>query len=351
MSRDRGVACAVNRGNPVDRARQRFCSQLNLYALVFPLASIMAVAGLLPVTGILAGDAEIAFVPTSRPAGIEVRIDHDKSGEIEASGLTWYPPGEVYLLVSDEHPAIFEMSHDGIVAQHIELADGKEVDDLESISLENGLLYLAASASKDRKGKWRPERGRFLRIRMQAGVIAHSDSIDLSMVLAELANNPATGPETRVFIKNAFRSGSIDIEAHAVRANRLYLGFKDPRSGDDETVILQLDDVAGLFNGATPQVSIHLKLKLGKAGNDKYRRLSDFVFTDDAVYLLSVASAGKKTISFLSRHDLRSGELAEISEYRGHKAEGMSLDPGGKTATIVFDGGGKKPSTWIRAEL
>jgi hypothetical protein len=285
------------------------------------------------------------------PADIDVRIELPKSRQIEASGLVWYPPGEVYLLVSDEHAALFELSPDGVLRARIGLGEDSDVDDLESISLDGDYLYLAASASKNRKDEWRSERGKFLRIKLHRGAFASSESIDLSARLAELADNPRTEARLRAFLKAAFKYGTIDVESHAVRDNRLYLGFKAPFDADASSVILQLDDVDGLFAGRPPTGSIWLSVDLGTAANGKPRRLSDFVFADDVIYLLSVAAAGRKSISFLSRYHPGSGELTPVAEYPGVKAEGIGLDPGGKTATIVFDGGGKSPSRWIRSSL
>jgi hypothetical protein len=297
------------------------------------------------------GVGEAADSPTSTPATIDVQIDLPGSRQIEASGLVWYPPGEVYLLVSDEHAAIFELTRDGVLRARIDLDKDGDVDDLESISLDDDYLYLAASTSKNRKGEWRSERGKFLRIKLHQGAITSSKSIDLSLLLTELANNPRTEARLRAFLTAAFKSGTIDVESHAVRDNRLYLGFKAPFDADAGSVILQLDDVDGLFAGRPPSGSIWLSVKLGKAANGKPRRLSDFVFGDDAIYLLSIAAAGKESISFLSRYNLGSGALTPVAEYPAAKAEGVSLDPGGKTATIVFDGGGKSPSAWVRSLL
>ena len=297
------------------------------------------------------GAGESAYPPTSAPADIDVRIELPKSRQIEASGLVWYPPGEVYLLVSDEHAALFELSHDGVLRARIDLDDGDDVDDLESISQDGGYLYLAASTSKNRKDEWRAERGKFLRIKLHRGALVSSESIDLATLLAELANNPRTEAHLRAFLNAAFESGTIDVEAHAVRDNRLYLGFKAPFDADASSIILQLDDIDGLFAGSPPTGSIWHRVDLGTATNGKPRRLSDFVFADDDIYLLSIAAAGSKSISFLWRYHPDSGELTPVAEYPGLKAEGISLDPGAKTATIVFDGGGKSPSRWIRSSL
>jgi len=313
------------------------------------MVSIIAVMSIQPIGPAHAENTQSAFPATSLVADIDVHIDLGESGQIEASGLVWYPPGEVYLLVSDEHAAIFELNRDGELRAQIELGDD-DIDDLESISLEKDYLYLATSSSKNRKGKWRSERGKFLRIKLQEGAIASSESIDLAGLLAELANNPQTEARARAFLKDAFKSGAIDVESHAVRDNKLYLGFKDPRDSENNTVILQLDDVEGMFAGRPPTASTWLRIQLGKATTGKRRRLSDFVIDDASIYLLSIA-AGKKSISFLSRYDPGSGELTDLAEYPGLKAEGISLDPGSRTTTIVFDGGGKSPSGWIRTSL
>jgi len=305
----------------------------------------------LPIAEVQAWVGETAHTATSVAAAIDVRIELSDPREIEASGLVWYPPGEVYLLVSDEHSAIFELSPDGVLRARIDLDEDGGVDDLESVSLDGGYLYLAASTSKNRKGEWRSERGKFLRIKLQQGAIASSESIDLARLLAELANNPQTEARARAFLKTAFKSGAIDVESHAVRDNRLYLGFKAPQDDDASSVILQLDDVDGLFAGRPPKASTWLSIDLGKAANGKRRRLSDIAIDGGDIYLLSVAAAGKKSISFLSHYNLGNGALTHISEYPGLKAEGISLDPDAKTATIVFDGGGKEPSRWIRSSL
>ncbi|MDC1286584.1 HlyD family efflux transporter periplasmic adaptor subunit [Gammaproteobacteria bacterium] len=305
----------------------------------------------LPVAHVHAWVRDSPYWPATDLSDIDIQIDLPKTRQLEASGLVWDAGTARFLLISDEHSAVFELSQDGKLGARIDLPAESVVNDLESISHEGQYYYLAASLSRNHKGVLPAERRKLLRLQLQQSAITSIESLDLYQILVNLAGDSQTNTRLRHFMRAALDSGDFDLESHAVWHNRLYLGFKSPLDADNKTLILRLDDVDRMFAGDPPEASIWLSLDLGSSADDQRRHLSDFAITDSGLYLLSVSASKKHPVSYLSHFDTGSRVMTRIAEYPGIKAEGISIDPSYASATIVFDGGGKSPSQWLRRTL
>ena len=170
-------------------------------------------------------------------------------------------------------------------------------------------------------------------------------------MLLEIGRSPLADASLREFIAAGVAGQDFEIEAHAVVDNALYLGFKSPLDADGNSVILKLNDVDRLFGGAIGGASMWMKINLEQGVAGIASRLSDMVMTDSALYLLSVGKQNAQVHSFFWRYDYALDRLQLVAEYAGLRAEGMSIDPGGNIATIVFDGGGKQPSQFLRQRI
>jgi hypothetical protein len=139
-----------------------------------------------------------------------------------------------------------------------------------------GYIYLATSVSRNRKGETRPGRRKLLRLQLRQQAITGIEFIDLYQLLQALVDSPQTEHRLRGFLRSGLDAGNIDIESHAVRDKRLYLGFKSPFDFDESSVIVQIDDVDGLFQGHPAQASIWHSFNLGSSTNGKRTGVSIF---------------------------------------------------------------------------
>ena len=304
-----------------------------------------------PISQVRAWAGYEGAIAVQPPRFIDVRIDGLEPAQLEASGISWNPATSSYLLVSDEQPALFELSAVGDIVKRHELKPFAAVDDLESVSQDGGYVYLAASLSLNSKNKLKRKRRQLMRLRLVETGIESADTLDLYRLLQDLRDSAQTDAGLGVFLNAALDHGRLDIEAHAVVDNRLFLGFKAPLDADGNTVILKLENVAGLFAGEPARAAIWQRLNLRHGFSSAVSRLSDFSFSGDVLYLLSVNQEDDRLSSYLWRFDLASRALSLVREFPGLRAEGLSVDAAGQDATIVFDGDGKLPSQFVRTRI
>lgn len=305
----------------------------------------------LPIAQVRAWAGYDAASDAQSPRFIDLRIDGLEPAQLEASGISWNPATMSYLLVSDEQPALFEMSPVGDIDKRHELDSFAGIDDLESVSQDGGYVYLAASLSHNSKNQLKPKRRQLMRLRLGEGGIESADTLDLYQLLQDLRDDVQTDAGVGVFLGVALDDGSLDIEAHAVVDNTLFLGFKAPLDADGNAVILRLENVAGLFAGEAARAAIWQRLNLRHGFSSADSRLSDFSFSDDALYLLSVSQQDDRLSSYLWRFDLTSRALSRVREFPGLRAEGLSVNATGLDAMIVFDGDGELPSQFLRLRI
>jgi multidrug resistance efflux pump len=297
----------------------------------------------------LINDTEAAVLE-SNPDQLYLKIKSDdpdiKSKKIEASGLVWIENEHHYLLISDEKykhkTGLFIMNEQGMIEKRLTLQNKDAIVDLESISTDDGYIYLLSSLSHNEDDELKKKRKRLIRFKYQNQKVKQQQKLNLYKVLKTIRDNQ---PHTRLaaFLHQAIADHSMDIEAHFVSNNDLYIGFKAPLENAENTMIVKISNVNAMFEGIIPQAEIWYSPQLLDPETGEPMQLSDMTMVDDQLYLLSVSRSDVKN-SVLWKYQTRHDALKNIQGFPGLKAEGISYRREQSLLTAVFDRGKKKHS-------
>ena len=267
---------------------------------------------------------------------------------IEASGIVWISQASHFLLVSDEtyknKTGVFVMNQRGMVEGRLSKLDDHSIDDIESISTDGRYVYLLASLSYNKKDKLTKKRKRLLRFKYQNQTVSEQKSVNLYRVLKTISETQA---DSRVgeFLQAALSDHSMNIEAHFVNANSLYLGFKSPHD-DNRTLIIKLSDLDSLFDGEIPRAEIWRSLPLFHPETGEPMQLSDMALVNGELLLLGTSRSNRKD-SVLWRYQPGNNKLESLKKFPGLNAEGVSFHPASSQIILVFDEGKKKHSNYL----
>ena len=278
------------------------------------------------------------------------------STRIEASGVAWDNVTDTYLLVSDETmksgPMVYEMNKQGQLLSALPINVAGDIDDMESISTDGKYFYVASSLSYSKKGRLESKRRKLVRLQRTGKNLETRGEVDLYEILRSLADNTTVDVAAREYLKQAIEHKSLDIEAHAVMNNLLYLGFKNLLDRQGNTVILKVTGVDTLFGGdKMGDAKIWQRLKLLDPDSGKSALLSDMVIQNDQLFLLGVIKHHKRSLSCLWKYTLNTKTLTQLATFPDLKAEGLAVRQGLDEAVIVFDGGGEEPSRYTLLPL
>lgn len=275
-----------------------------------------------------------------------------KANKIEASGVLWNQHDSHYLLVNDEEKkgqaGVYIMDDEGVISEKLAIngLGKKGIDDLESISFDQGLFYILSSLSHNKKGKLKSKRRKLVRFKYQDQQTSSIQEIDLYNVLVRLKDEHTTDIQLATFLNRAIENHSIDIESHFVKNNILYLGFKEPFINGNKTLIIKINDVESLFKGKVPTAENWQIITLSDPNTGDPMKLSDMQYIDDHLFLLSTSDSTEKNSVLWSYH-LNDKALTNIRQFPGLKAEGISYRPEQEKFMVVFDEGGNKNSKYI----
>lgn len=157
--------------------------------------------------------------------------------------------------------------------------------------------------------------------------------------------------DTRRFLKHAIKRKKVEVEAHAVVKDTLYLGFKHLSKKNKQSVILAITGIDALFSGSYEYAGIWRSLNLIDPETGLKTLISDMAFSSDKVYLLSVIKTKQRHASFLWRYDIASSDLSHIKTFPEMSAEGVSVNDDQSRASVVFDGGKKGLSYFLDMEI
>lgn len=273
-------------------------------------------------------------------------------GSIEASALLWNPKENHYLLVSDEQsddqPGIFIMDKDGAVTARLALQDGIAIDDLESISADGGYIYVSSSLSYNKKDELKPKRRKLLRFKYQQNRVIWQQEIDLFAVL-DTVKDSQPDSKAAAFLTQAMNDHSIDIEAHFVKDDALYLGFKSP-AVSGTSVIIKLNGLEAIFAGKTTVAEIWQTIALTDPDTGEPSQLSDMLLMGGQLILLSATKTPRKN-SYLWVYALEDNQLKSIQQFPGVIAEGIAYRPELSSLVVVFDEGKDNASKYQTIKL
>lgn len=280
---------------------------------------------------------------SSSPQPIHSRIDGLDSVLIEPSGIVAMPGRDRFLVISDEaqdgRAQILTMNSTGEIIGSKPVLGDRPIDDIESIGWDGEDLYISASLSFNRRGQRHAKRCQLMRLRDTSAGYEPIAALDLCRTLEQLAKT-SDDPDTRQFLSAAIAKRTINVEALAVRDNRLYLGFKAPFDSEGQTVILALPQLGKLLDGAAPQGRIWQRLALKDPAGGQSATLSDMVLRDRELLLLAISGQGKDSVSHLWSLNLKDDPQLRLLATAGGRAEGVSDRLVDGRLLLVFDGGG-----------
>ncbi|MBC8210648.1 MAG: HlyD family efflux transporter periplasmic adaptor subunit [Gammaproteobacteria bacterium] len=291
---------------------------------------------------------------SSDPAGLEgypIRslVNGLEDHQIEASGIISALRDDSYLIVSDESendkPELFKINSQGELVARLGIQTSEAVDDLESISREGDSVYVLSSLDKSKK-----KRRHLLRLSTDGNSVISDGQVNMYDVLEGLSKT-AEDLDTRQFLKTALRNKSIELEAHNVYQNDLYLGFKTPLNSRDETVILKLENIQGLFLGEPVKGRIWRSVSLLNPETGSPALLSDMLFYNGRLLLLGVSKGQGSISSHLWSYQPETSALRSLKTFDRLRAEGISATSKDGEVVVVFDGDGKNASRFLPLTL
>jgi hypothetical protein len=270
--------------------------------------------------------------------------------KIEASGILWDAKAEHFLIVSDEtykkQPGVLVLENNGDFRAVLAMQQDTLINDLESISTDGDFIYILNSFNVKDPSKTKLSRGtgKLIRFKYQHDHVTEQQEVNLEEVLTKLVNEQPTS-RLALLLSDAIKNQSINIEAHLVLDNNLYLGFKTPLENARETVFVKLSNLAGIFNGQHSSAEIVLTLALPKPETGKPTRLSDMALAGNDLFLLS-ADKGNSKNSYLWRYTLGSKQAELLKTFSDLQAEGITYVPALSLLVVVFDEGSAKASKY-----
>jgi len=295
------------------------------------------------------GQTQAASV-TSAPGALEgypIRslVKGIEDHQIEASGIISALSDDGYFIVSDESendkPELFRINSQGELVARLGIETDKAVDDLESISREGDHVYVLSSLDGSKK-----KRRHLLRLQTDGDKAVSDGQVNMYELLEGLSKSAEDMP-TRQFLKTALRNRSIQLEAHNVYQNDLYLGFKTPLNSRDETVILKLENVDSLFAGEPAKGTIWRSVSLLNPATGSPALLSDMLFHQGKLLLLGVSKEQGSISSHLWSYAPDTSSLRTLKTFDRLRAEGVSTTAKDGEIIVVFDGGGKNVSRFL----
>ena len=169
----------------------------------------------------------------------------------EPSGLLARPSEARYLIASDDtghegdegEPWLFAMSAGGAVdPEPVPVSGVPKLGDVEALAPgDAGEIYLVSSQSYSRKGKRKPARTAFLRLRPEG----RGFRVDGEAHLAELIDAAGSAAAARLGLPGGTRS--LDVEGLAFHGGALFLGVKAPLDARGEAMIWRVASPRTLF--------------------------------------------------------------------------------------------------------
>jgi len=283
---------------------------------------------------------------TSSLISVNKAIDAKK---IEASGVLNDRDNDRYIVVGDESQGdtieLYDMNNQGVITERIKVdfrdKPFEKIDDIESISGNGQSIYIAASLSHNTSGKLKKKRKKFFRLTKNKNNLLFDTSVDLHQILITLSKTSVdTG--LRHFLQQSISSKNMDIESHFFIEDALYLGFKSPLNIENKSVIVKIKNI---FNKEDIDGEIWAEIDLN---TDKNSNISDMVYINEKLLILSVSDRSNSKESYLTEYDVKNNRIKNIATFNDLKAEGISQSNSGENKyIIVFDEGGRSESRYL----
>lgn len=265
---------------------------------------------------------------------------------IEPSGVLFVEQLNKVLMISDDNidhqGLIYLVNRNGEFDSHIIQVEGIDsINDMESISAdENGNIYLLASQSKNKHGRVKKSRQKFVKVARNGMNFAKEGEILLLTELQKIAKKFKHDYWVRLLRKKKGKI-ELDIEGLVVSDNTAYLGLRNPVKSSKEVIMLKIKELDRLFASgelSRDQVSVWKTIKLPvKRRSDRNEGISDLMLLNNQLIIVTANNGHKQRGRVLVTSLDEGGLVKEIAYFKDKKPEGVTYLSGEKQLLIVFD--------------
>ncbi|QDK39807.1 DUF3616 domain-containing protein [Bdellovibrio sp. NC01] len=262
----------------------------------------------------------------------------------EISGMVFLPELRQFALISDDYPdnkpLLLLMNDKGEVQENmLEIEGLPEMEDIESVSLNDQSLYLLSSLSATKKGHLKPGRQIFAKVDRDGIRFQLDEKLDMRLALL---NAMRTSPDATLRDIAAHALGNevddLEIEGHAIQGDILYLALKRPHLVRNQAIILKVNSIAKLFaqKSLDPKdLSVFVRADLKVPDSDAEIKVTDMILDQDNFYLASSCKGDK--CSAIWRIGLKDKRVELIQEFKVKHLESLGFHPQTHDLFGVFD--------------
>jgi multidrug resistance efflux pump len=274
------------------------------------------------------------------PQPIELPVTISDRFDPEISGMVYIPELSQFVLISDDHPkdhpVLLLMNEQGRVQDHVlEIQGLEKMEDIESISYQNGSLYLLSSLSPTKKGKIKISRQLFVRAERRGMEFHLKQQMNLQQALVA-----AFAKSSESILRSLASDPSlIETEGHALLERDLYLALKEPLGDSHEILILKIKDFPAMLDSGEllpENLTIARRLSLSLPDKSVDILVTDMMIDDEQIYLAS--SYRGKEGSAIWRIDESTGAVSLVQEFQRKHLEALAVLPSRCEIFGVFEG-------------
>ena len=271
------------------------------------------------------------------PAAVTKRYQFEPSGAIYLDDL------KKFLVISDDtdkqkSATLFLVNPDGSVDEQTMVVPGLDkVSDFESISQNESHIYLMTSQGLNKKGKDKDERNMIVRFKRSGLTLSATESINFKPLLMKAIESSSDKKIKDIFTKQ--KSKDIEIESHFIIGSDLFVGFKEPLTENNQSVILKIKDFESLFTKKAlnaDQVALWNTVDF-KAVDGLPHRISDLTRIDGILYATTVCKEENCGAIWKLAESAGVVNPQLVRFYKDIKPEGIAFNTKDKTLFITFD--------------
>ncbi|UXR64680.1 DUF3616 domain-containing protein [Bdellovibrio bacteriovorus] len=262
----------------------------------------------------------------------------------EMSGMVFIPELRQFVLVSDDYPedrpVLFLMNEQGQVQSHqISITGLDQMQDIESVSLAGDRLYLLGSLSRTKKGKLKPDRHLFAKVRRNGLRYHLEQTVELrEKILQALSQSKEEVLRRLAGLDQQNPKAGFEVEGHAVDGENLYLALKGPALALNKGLILKVDDFQNLFEDrplSADRVHVAAEFEMTLPHIKVESVVTDLVKLGENFYVSS--SCRKASCSAVWKVKAGQGKAELVRDFSYSHLEALALHPDSKKLFAVFE--------------
>ncbi len=280
---------------------------------------------------------------SQEPSLMEVPTALTKRFQFEPSGAIYLDDLKKFLVISDDtdkqkSATLFLVNPNGNVDEQTMLVPGLDkVSDFESISQNGSHIYLMTSQGLTKKGKDKEERNLLVRFKRSGLTLSGTESVNFKSLLIKAIKSSTDKKLKDIFSKA--RSKDIEIESHFMIDSDLYVGFKEPLTQDNQSIILKIKGFESLFAKkalTSDQVMLWNTIDFKKVDGLPHH-ISDLTRIDGVLYASTVCK--NENCGAIWKLSESAGIVTTqlVRFYKDMKPEGIAFNTKDKSLFITFD--------------